>query len=321
MNTRKSLTALLAIAVVAGAIGCGIVGTDAVTSSSGVGNDPAKWEFQELTVFANGFSSPEGPCMDADGNLYFVEYGNGNIDRIAPDGTATVIAEIGIQNNGLTIDKDGNLYIGDWKGKTVYKLDTDGDVSVVTRKTASGDSLRGPNDFAWFNNGHLYMTDPKGSGPDNLIGLIHYFDTDMNIHPFDNGLCYPNGLAFSPDSKYLYVGETYFSHILRYEMNADGSYKSKEVFYYLGEQVWPDGMKCDKYGNLWIAAYSEHQVWCINPEGEKVAVLELPCTECQPTNILFSTLDPYEAYVTVGAGEDGRVYKTRMPVPGAPMLP
>ncbi len=302
------LTIVIAIALV---IGC----------AAQKATNPAEWKFGEVTVFAHGYASPEGPTMDKDGNLYFVEYGNGKIDKVTPDGTSTVIATIGIQNNGLIIDKDGNLFVGDWRGKTVYKRTPGGDVSVVTSKTATGDSLRGPNDFAWFNNGCLYMTDPKGSGADNPIGLIHYFDKDLNIHPFDNGLCYPNGLAFSPDYKYLYVGETYFSRIIRYEMNPDGSFKNKAVFFSMGDKVWPDGMKCDRHGNLWIAAYSEQQIWCVNPKGERVAVLQLPCEKCSPSNVLFDVKDPYIAYITAGVARDGVVYKTRMPVPGMPQLP
>ncbi len=293
----------------------------AIGCASRMANNPAEWKFGEITVFAHGYATPEGPTMDADGNLYFVELGNSSIDKVAPDGTSSVFATVGIQNNGLIIDKDGNLFIGDKIGKTVYRVTPKGDVSIVTQKTASGDSLRGPNDFAWFKNGHLYMTDPRGSRADNPIGLIHYFDKDLKIHPFDNGLCFPNGLAFSPDYKYLYVGETYFSRIIRYEMNPDGSFSNKDVFYYMGEKVWPDGMKCDRYGNLWITAASEQQVWCVNPKGERVVVLELPCTKCSPTNILFDVKDPYIAYITVNQGDDGLVYKTRMPVPGMPQLP
>jgi sugar lactone lactonase YvrE len=308
----KRLFSVLAVTlVVALAVGC----------AARMANNPAEWKFGEVTVFSHGYASPEGPTMDKDGNLYFVEYGNGNVDKVTPDGTSTVIATIGIQNNGLIIDKDGNLYVGDWKGKTVYKRTPGGDVSIVTQKTATGDSLRGPNDFAWFKNGWLFMNDPKGSGADNPIGLIHYFDKDMKIHSFDNGLCYPNGLAFSPDYKYLYVGETYFSRITRYEMNSDGTFKSKGTFFYMGDKVWPDGMKCDALGNLWIAAYSESQVWCVNPQGERVAVLDLPSDKCSPSNILFDTRDPYTAYVTAGLGRDGVVYKTRMPVPGMRLLP
>ncbi len=321
MHLRQIYSSVLVLFLLAGAIGCASTQNNVAKRFPDAVNDPSTWQFKELEVLVHGYSTPEAPTMDTECNLFFVEYGNGNINKVAPDGKTSVIAKVGVQNNGLIIDKDNNLFVGDWKGKTLYKLTPEGKVSVVTSRTADGDSLRGPNDFAWNKNGVLYMTDPKGSNANNLIGLIHYFDQDMKIHTFDGGLNYPNGIAFSPDYKYLYVGETQFNRILRYEINTDGTWKKKDIFFLMGEKVWPDGMNCDVFGNLWVTAWTEQELWCINPAGERVAVVKVPCEKCTPTNIKFDRFDPYIAYITAGSGNDGRVYKTRLPVPGMPQLP
>ena len=283
--------------------------------------EPAGWQFGELNLLASGLRYPEGPTLDRAGNLYVVEYETNRVIKITPDGAVSTFLEAGVRNNGLIRDARGNFFIADWKGRAIYRADTNGAVSLVADRTSDGDSLRGPNDFAWDLRGNLYFTDPKGSSADNPVGEIHFLDSDLKIHRFAGGLVYPNGLAFDRDGTHLYVGETHINRIVRFEVRPDGTAGAMAVFFQMGEGVWPDGMKVDEEGNLWVTAWTEKEVWCISPAGEKIAAIRLPGQQPRPTNILFGGPDRKTAYITVNEGRNGRVYTIRMPVAGLPVIP
>ena len=283
--------------------------------------EPKEWEFGEIKMLADGLNYPEGPTQDSEGNLYLVEFKNNNISKITPDGKVSTVAQVGVQNNGLIRDKEGNFFVCDWKGKAIYRVDIQGNISLIADKTSEGDSLRRPNDFAWDNNGNLYFTDPGGLEPTRFLGGIHFIDKNHKIHRFAGELNFPNGLAFDRDFKHLYAGETHLGWIMRIEVKPDGTSGKKEKFFYMGEKVLADGMKVDVEGNLWVAVYSEGEVWCISPQGEKIASIILPGENPNPTNILFGGPDMKTAYITVNDGYyNGKVYTIRMPVAGLPMI-
>ena len=284
--------------------------------------EPKDWEFGEIKIFADELNYPEGPSQDNEGNLYFVEFENNNISKIALDGIVSTVVQVGVQNNGLILDKEGNFFVCDWKGKSIYKVDKHGNISLIADKTSEGDPLLRPNDFAWDNKGNLYFTDPEGWEPTKRLGSIHFIDKNLKIHRFTGGLNFPNGLAFDRDFKHLYVVETIFSWILRLKVKSDGTAGKKENFFYMGEKVLADGIKVDVEGNVWVSVYSEKEVWCISPEGEKIATIRLPGENPHPTNILFGGPDMRTAYITVNEGHNnGKIYTIRMPVAGLPMIP
>ena len=301
---------------------CTMIAVMILAVSAAAAEDPADWVFGQPVLLGTGFATPEGPTLDTDGNLYFCEYGSPRIIKIVPDTfDVSVFAEVGVQNNGLIIDRNGDFFVGDWMGKAVYTLSKNGTSKLLTDKNPEGDPFLGPNDYAWHKNGRLYMTDPKGSDHDNLVGRVYFFDSERKVHTAAGELAFPNGLAFSPDYSYLYVGETKMNRVLRFTIDDDGTLADKTVFYEMGESVWPDGMKCDVEGNLWVTAWTEKEVWCINPAGERIATLRIPGRQPRPTNILFCGPDWKTAYVTINEGADGRVYSIEMPVAGYDVIP
>ena len=284
--------------------------------------EPKYWEFGDIKLLAGGLNYPEGPTLDSEGNLYFVEFRNNKISKVTPDGNVSTVVQVGTQNNGLIRDKDGNFFVCDWKGKAIYKVDTQSNISLITDKSSEGEPLLRPNDFAWDNRSNLYFTDPEGWGPTRLKGGIHYIDKNLTIHRFAGGMNFPNGLAFDRDYKHLYVGETIFNWIMRLEVKPDETVGRRDKFFYMGEKVFADGIKVDVKGNVWVTAFSEGEVWCISPQGEKIASIILPGENPTPTNILFGGLDMKTAYITVNDGDNnGKVYTIRMPVAGLPVLP
>ena len=274
-------------------------------------------------LLATGFTFPEGPALDKDGNLYLVNFRATMIHKVSPDGMVSVVVDVGAFNNGAIFDKKGNLFIASSGLKAILKLDRAGKLSVATA-ISEGDSLLGPNDFAWDEEGRLYFTDPRSSGKNNLIGGIHYIDVerDGKTRKFAGGLSYPNGIAFDLDKTHLYVSETGSDRLLRFEVNPDGSAGTKEVFFELPEGSVPDGMKLDVEGNLWVAVNSLGEIWCFSPEGKKIDSIALPSKLV--TNLTFGGKDMRTLYVT--APEDwvsntGKVFTIRMPVAGVQVIP
>lgn len=267
---------------------------------------------------ASGFTFPEGPSFAPDGSLFLVNFRDTMINRVSPEGKVSIFADNGFYNNGAIFDRNGNLYIASSGGKSVYKYDKSAKVQKIFY-TSGGDSLRGPNDFAWSKNGDLYFSDPFGSGKDHLIGGVHRIRPDGTVVPFAGGLGYPNGMAFSLDGKTLYVDETGMDRITKFGVNPDGSAGKREVLIEFPENSGPDGMKIDVKGNLWVAIHYKAEILGISPEGKIIQTIKMPTKYV--TNFVFGGKDMKTAYVTCFDGWDkpiGKILKIRMPNAGVP---
>ncbi|MBT4485435.1 MAG: hypothetical protein HOC71_17350 [Candidatus Latescibacteria bacterium] len=277
--------------------------------------------FGQPRQFATGFTFPEGPVLDRDGNLYLVNFKATMIHRVTPDGNVSVVFDVGAFNNGAIFDSAGNLIIASSGLRAILKLDPEDGLTVLAA-VSDGDSLLGPNDMAWDDRGNLYFTDPKGSTAEKRIGGIHYIGHDGVTRRFAGGLAYPNGIAFDLDKSHVYISETMAHRILRYEVNPDGTAGEMSIFFELPEDSVPDGMKLDVEGNLWIAVHTLGEVWQISPEGEKIQAIKMPSKLV--TNLTFGGNDMKTMYVTCPEDwvtDNGKVYTLRVPVAGVPVVP
>ncbi len=277
---------------------------------------------REVKLLASGFRFPEGPDVDRAGNVYLVNLANGIINRVSPSGEVSVFVDTGGSNQALRFDTQGNLYVcHNEPGRTgILKVDPAKNISVVTT-TSDGKPILRTNDLTWGPQGRLYFTAPDSSFI-QPAGMVHYIDTDGATKVFASGLVFANGLAASPDKAYLYVGEERSAKNLgtlwRFKLNPDGSADKagKEVFYqFSGRRFGFDGMKFDVNGNLWVAMFSEAELWCFSPEGKKIDSIPVPGRN--PTNLIFAGPDRQTAYVTVEEGRNGKLFRVRMPVAGA----
>ncbi|MGH8751539.1 MAG: SMP-30/gluconolactonase/LRE family protein, partial [Burkholderiales bacterium] len=177
----------------------------------------------KIFKLAEGFQFTEGPVWVKDGN-YFL-FSDPNANRIYKyDGTLSVfreqsgyagadIAEYGQPgSNGLTFDQLGRLTINQHGNRRVVRLEKDGSLTVLAERY-QGKRLNSPNDLVYKSDGTLYFTDPP-------FGLPKFFDDPRKELPYSGvyrakdgevtlltkELSGPNGIAFSPDEKYLYIG-------------------------------------------------------------------------------------------------------------------
>jgi gluconolactonase len=114
----------------------------------------------------------------------------------------------------------------------------------------------------------------------------------------------PNGLAFSPDERYLYVADSLKTAVVRYDVSGDGTLATGRVFFEIGA----DGLKVDQRGNLYAAGRGG--VWIISPEGRPLGTIKPPSL---PSNMAWGDDDHRTLYLTAGRG----IYRIRTEVPGS----
>lgn len=234
----------------------------------------------KLYKLAEGFQFTEGPVWKRDEGLLL--FSDPNANRIyAYDNAAgslalyrsnsgyegVDIAEYGQPgSNGLTFDARGRLTINQHGNRRVVRVEDDGALTVLADRVG-GKRLNSPNDLVYKSDGAVYFTDPP-------FGLPKFYDDPRREVPFSgvyrakNGkatllsreLKGPNGIAFSPDEKFLYVGnwDAQRKVVLRYPVKRDGTLGASTVFADLtsevpGEEAL-DGIKVDMLGNLYLAA-------------------------------------------------------------------
>lgn len=281
---------------------------------------------------ASGFQFIEGPVWHPDGYLLFSDPNANTIYRRTPDGAVSVfraksgyagvdIGEYGQPgSNGLTLDAEGRLTIDEHGRRRVTRLEKNGVVTVLADRY-QGMRLNSPNDLVYKSDGALYFTDPP-------FGLPKFFDDARKELPFSgvyrlgadgtlrlltSELSGPNGLAFSPDERSLYVDNWDVSRkvIMRYPVHPDGSLGAGTVFLDVttsepGEQAW-DGLKVDVRGNVYAAGPGG--VWILSPEGKHLGTIVAPET---PANFAWGDEDGRTLYMTARTS----LYRIRLNVPG-----
>ena len=306
-----------------------------------------------LELIGDRFGLTEGPVWvpdDGNGFLLFSDLISNVIYRWAPGEPVTVylersgysgneLAKAGFQTrrgrmavlligpNGLALDREGRLIYLAANDRAVMRLERDGTRTVLADRY-DGRRFNGPNDLAVHSSGSIYMTDSVWGlrdgfdNPDSELDfsgvfLIRGGATTFLYSNADNPGGWPNGIALSPDERYLYMNAG-VQNVLRYELAADGTLKNRAVFI-AGEGS--DGMKVDALGNLYTTnGAGAGEVRITSPDGIRLGVLELPVPAGEPqaqvcaTNLAFGDNDGRTLYITACE----HVYRVRMNVAGVP---
>jgi gluconolactonase len=283
-----------------------------------------------LERVAGGFEFTEGPVWSPDGALLFSSPNTNVIYRWEPTGAVTVFrpksgyggTDIGRYHqpgsNGLTFDPEGRLTICQHGNRRVIRVEPHGNVTVLA-DAHEGRRLNSPNDLVYRSDGTLYFTDPPFGLPEAFddpakelpfSGVFRVRDSEVTLVADD--LAGPNGLAFSPDERYLYVGNWDLERkvLMRFAVDADGALSAGEVFYDMtdapGEDAL-DGVKVDRAGHVY--ACGPGGVWVLSPDGEHLGTLRLPE---DPHNLAWGDDDARTLYITALTS----VYRIRLGVPG-----
>lgn len=278
---------------------------------------------------AEGFKFTEGPIWTASG-LLFSDPNANTIYKYSKDGKLTVflspsgysspdIAEYGQPgSNGLTLDPSGSLVINQHGNHRVVRLEKDGTETVLADKF-EGKRLNSPNDLVYRSDGTLFFTDPP-------FGLPKFFDDKRKELPFSGvyslhkgrlqlvskDLTGPNGIAFSPDEKFLYVSnwDEKKKVVNRYDVQPDGTLTNGKLFFdftqFPGEDAL-DGMKVDTAGNIYVSAPGGLQI--LSPDGKHLGTIRTPQ---HVHNMAWGDDDGKTLYLCARTG----LYKIRLNVAG-----
>ncbi|PYT36869.1 MAG: SMP-30/gluconolactonase/LRE family protein [Acidobacteria bacterium] len=283
-----------------------------------------------IEKLAGGFLFTEGPVWVGDGYLLFSDPNGNMIYRWSPDGQVSVfrtksgyagfdVGEYGQPgSNGLTLDRESRLTINEHGNRRVTRLEKNGQITVLADRY-QGKRLNSPNDLVYRSDGSLYFTDPP-------FGLPKLFDDPRKELPFSGvfrisdgrlqllttDLTGPNGLAFSPDEKYLYVGDwdPKKKVLMRYEVSADGTLRGGRVFFDMtdapGEDAL-DGVKVDRQGNVYVSGPGG--LWILSAQGKSLGTIRGPE---HPHNMAWGDDDGRTLYLTAQTG----LYRIRLNVQG-----
>ena len=277
-----------------------------------------------LERVAGGFEFTEGPVWTRDGALLFSSPNTNTIYRLY-DGVVSVFRsksgysgfDIGRYHqpgsNGLTLSPEGLLTVCQHGNRRVIRVNPHGDTTVLADRY-DGKRLNSPNDLVYRSDGTLFFTDPPFGLPDRAESELGFSGVyrvqEGSVSLLAGELEGPNGLAFSPDERWLYVGNWDFERVVVMRYDPDSGEGS--VFFDMtgapgSEDDAIDGIKVDLDGNLYVCGPGG--IWVISPEGEKRGLLRLPEA---PHNLAWGG-DGHDLYITALTS----VYRLRLSTKGA----
>jgi gluconolactonase len=197
-------------------------------------------------------------------------------------------------------------------------LEPNGTITVLAERY-QGKRLNSPNDLVYRSDGVLYFTDPPFGLPKvcddprkelDFSGVFCLYNGELKLVSTD--LKGPNGLAFSPDEKYLYVDnwDEQKKVVVRYEVAAEGALSSPKTLIDLTNipgEICFDGLKVDTLGNLYVSAPGGIRVF--SAAGKHLGTISLPEL---PANFAFGDTDGRTLYMTARTG----LYRLRVNTPG-----
>ena len=263
----------------------------------------------ETEKLAGGYQWTEGPLWNRKENfLLFSEIPSNSILKwkegegvsvfMRPSGYTGKDRFEGIEpgTNGLTYDTQGLLVACEHGDRRVTRLEADGKTKTTLADRYNDKRLNSPNDLVYKANGDLYFTDPiyglpKGADdPRRELDFcgVYRLTKDGKLTLLTKEITRPNGIAFSPDEKKLYVASSDPEKAIWmvYDVNADGNISNGKVFFDStswvkeGKKGLPDGMKVDKDGNLF--ATGPGGVIVFSPDGKHLGTFDtgVPTSNC-----------------------------------------
>ena len=287
----------------------------------------------KLEKIADGFTWVEGPVWhEQDGYLLFSDIpANAVYKWKSGEGVSLFVKSSGYSgttpfagkepgSNGLTLDAQGRLVLCRHGDRQIGRLESNGTI-VPLADHYDGHKINSPNDLVFKSNGDLYFTDPPFGLPNAFDDLskapvqgVYRLSKDGTVTLLIHDIKAPNGIAFSPDEKTLYVSDVDPKRAawLAYDVKPDGTVTNGRVFF--DATRWrndpffgPDGFKVDRQGNIFGARPGGLSV--IAPDGTLLGTIETG----QPTSNVAWGEDGQTLFITGGSS----VYRLRLTTGGA----
>ncbi len=266
----------------------------------------------ELEKLVGGAKHSEGPVYlpDDDSVIWSDVSGNRLLRWSVQDGTQ-IIRDPSDYQNGNCLDQEGRLVSCSHGQRAIIRREYTGDWRVLVDRY-QGNRLNSPNDLVVKSDGTIWFTDPPfgltqpGEGhaePQEQPGsfVFRFNPSTGKIHAVIKEMERPNGLAFSPDEKTLYVSDTSqvnysqgHHYVRAYDLIGETQVTNGRVFAVI-EPGQPDGFKVDLQGNLFISSADSIQVFA--PDGTCLGKLLVP-EVC--SNLAFGGQKGQRLFITAG---------------------
>lgn len=298
----------------------------------------------KLEKISSGFTWVEGPVWMPPGYLLFADIPSNSIRKWQSGTTALFLQPSGYVgktpfggkepgSNGMTLDAEGRLTVAGHARRNVWRMESDDASAQITvlADAYEGKHLNSPNDVVYRSDGSLYFTDPpyglrtQSDGdpakelsfngvyrvPDATSQKAGAPPNNQALQLVVRDLPRPNGIAFSPDEKTLYVSNSEPKKFwMRYHVEANGSVSDGQVFFDASADTSPgapDGLKVDREGNVYSAGPGG--VWIFSPKGKHLGTIRIS----DPTaNVAWGGPDAKTLFITAS----GSVYRIRLNVGG-----
>ncbi len=263
---------------------------------------------------ASGFVWSEGPVWDdATESVIFTDFTPEKIYRWSEHGGLSVFREQSGRAVGLAMDAEGGIVSCESRARRIARIRRDGSV-VTLASHYEGKRLNSPNDVIVKSDGSVYFTDPYSTalGDTREVGQdgVYRVAGDGGRVTLLASLNRPNGLAFSPDERLLYVDDTNLQRVEVFEVEENGTLGGGRVLARLDPRMGKggaDGMKVDQRGNLYVTGPGG--IWVIAPEGSILGLLRMPETAA---NLCWGGRDRTTLFITATTS----LYGLRMGIPG-----
>ncbi len=271
---------------------------------------------------------PEGPLWH-NGRLFYAEMTRDRVMVWNGESTKVFWQREDCGPTAITPAGEGFYLVLCHLGHKLVRVSAAGGTVNAIEFEEDGRDIRHPNDATTDGKGGIFIS---SSGPfdknASWSGAILFVGPNSRPRRVAEGIRYANGVAVSPDGRYLFVSEHLLRRVLRFRIGQNGGLSDREVFFDLDEAApspapadglgGPDGLEFDRNGLLWIAEYGAGRVLAVDSSGRFKLAIPLP--DKYTTNLTFAP-DGRALYVTASSSNRvepyiGRVYRIENPLQG-----
>ncbi|MGD9062744.1 MAG: SMP-30/gluconolactonase/LRE family protein, partial [Desulfobacterales bacterium] len=248
---------------------------------------------------------PEGPLWHRD-KLFYVEYGSQTVMTWDGKQNQELWRMDGCGPSAIVALPAGDFLVTCYDAGSIARISAEGKTTVEYKQDKEGRGFQGPNDFVADKKGGVYFT---ASGPwesEPIVGMVFYMNPKGEIMQVADDLHYANGVALSKDGKTLFLAESEASRVIQFKVQPDGSLADRRLFVRVGQvdpdsgsYAYPDGLKVDSKGNLYIGQYSKGRIVVVGPNKKLVKTIDVPSPAAP--NLAFG---PDEKIVYIMAVDD-----------------
>jgi gluconolactonase len=257
-------------------------------------------------LVGQGYQFTEGTAANNKGEVFYQDIPASKTFKVGTDGTPTSLSLDSKRASGTCFGPDGKRYTVAGGSKQILSYDANGKETIVA------DSIAG-NDLVVSRSGNIYVTVPDGATRPGKLYLIRPNGERLIV---DDGLRFPNGVTLSPDQTQLYATESASHWVWIFKVKPDGTLAFKQRYGWLHvpdteENAWPDGLKSDTAGKVYVATRLGIQV--MDQLGRVNAIIPIPPSNGQASNLCFGGAAFNILYVSCG----DKVYRRKLKTKGA----